>query len=96
MTSKSTSSFLSLFESAHLSCPASNSQVMSAANNQCAMNVDSVCIKQVTPQQAMAAGPGGSCGGAPVTRLFFSASVPYSTTGQAVLPLAQARMLPGI
>jgi len=91
------SKYSSLFDTAHLACPASNSQVMSAANNQCAMNVDSVCIKQVTPQQALAAGPMGSCGGGPpVTRLFFSASVPYSTTGQAVLPLAQARMLPGI
>lgn len=93
------SSVTSFFDTTHLVCPKSSSSVSAELQGACSMNIDSVCLPQVSPQQAMTASRGCSSAalcGAPKAQLFVSTNVPYAVGGIAVQPLMSLRQLPGL
>jgi hypothetical protein len=93
------SSVTSFFDTTRLVCPKNASSVSAELQGACSMNIDSVCLPQITPQQAMTASQGCSSAalcGAPRSQLFVSTNVPYSVGGIAVQPLMQLRQLPGV
>lgn len=93
------SSVTSFYDTTRLVCPRSSSSVSAELQGACAMNIDSVCLPQITPQQAMTAAQGCTSAalcGAPRAQLFVSTNVPYATGGIAIEPLMKLRQLPGL